>query len=70
MIITEEAIGYLKYFDEKTKIGYVELLDGSHQEIYTHENYFNEAIKENDKVVFQIKENKHGWLAVNLKKLD
>jgi cold shock CspA family protein len=69
MIVAKEQIGYLKYFDFKKESGFVELLDGSHQEIYTHKKFFEQEIKAGDKVTFQIKENKLGWLAVNLKKI-
>lgn len=69
MIIAQQEIGYLKYFDIKNEFGFVQLLDGSYQEIYTHKRYFEQDIKEGDKVVFQIKENKTGWLAVKLRKV-
>jgi predicted RNA-binding protein (virulence factor B family) len=68
MIVTQRQIGYLKYYDIKNESGFVALLDGSHQEIYTHKRFFEEEIKEGDKVVFYIKENKSGWIAVRLKK--
>ena len=61
--------GYLKYYDVIKKSGYVEILDGSYREVYTHQKYFQDAIKEGDKVVFNIRDNRHGWRAVDLKKV-
>ena len=61
--------GYLKYFDAIKKSGFVEILDGSYREVYTHQKYFCESINEGDRVVFNIRDNRHGWRAVDLKKV-
>ncbi len=67
-MLTKLHIGYLKYFDSDKKSGFVQVLDGSYQEIYTHQRYFDELLQKGDNVQFYIKENKFGWLAVSVKK--
>lgn len=60
--------GYLKYYDSIKKSGFVEILDGSYREVYTHQKYFNDILQEGDKVIFNIRDNRFGWQAVNLRK--
>ena len=60
--------GYLKYYDSVKKSGFVEILDGSYREVYTHQKYFQDTLNEGDKVVFNIRDNRHGWRAVDLRK--
>jgi len=64
--VDQNRKGVVTFFNESKGFGFIKDLD-SQESIFTHINGHLEAIKENDRVTFQVEQGQKGLNAVNVK---
>ena len=64
--VDQNRKGVVTFFNESKSFGFIKDLD-SQESIFTHINGHLEAIKENDRVTFQVEQGQKGLNAVNVK---
>ncbi len=60
--------GTVKFFNDAKGFGFIKV-DGSGEEVFAHVSAIQGEIRQDDKVTFEIEEDKRGPRAVNVKKV-
>jgi len=58
--------GTIKFFNQTKGFGFIKV-DGSGQEVFVHVSGLKDQVRDNDAVVFEIRDGKKGPNAVNVK---
>lgn len=61
--------GTVKFYNEKSKFGFIKDDDNEGQEYYTHEKHLIDQISDGDRVTFELTDSKRGPVAIDVKLL-